>query len=415
VRGTVAFVLKGYPRVSETFIAQEIRSLEQRGLDILIVSLRRPTDRVRHPVHDEVRAPVHYLPEYLHEVPLRVWRAWRAVRTWPRYREAYRIFIRDFWRDPTRNRIRRFGQALVMAHELPKGVRHLHAHFLHTPASVTRYAAALTGLPWTCSAHAKDIWMTPSWETREKLASAQWTLTCTKFGCEYLRSLTPAPAQVTLAYHGLDAARFPPPPRRQPDGADRPVMILSVGRAVRKKGFDDLLLALSKIPKSADWRFRHVGGGPLLKSLKRDAGRLGLDGRIEWLGPRAQAEVLACYREADIFVLPSRIAPDGDRDGLPNVLMEAQSQGLPCVSTDVAGIPELIITGETGLMVAPGDVDALSAALLGLIRDRSERARLGHAGQMRVRGQFSHDAGIDHIATMFGLEETACASHSMRR
>jgi glycosyltransferase involved in cell wall biosynthesis len=414
VRGTVAFVLKGYPRVSETFIAQEIRSLEQRGLDILIVSLRRPTDRVRHPVHDEVRAPIQYLPEYLHQAPIRVWRAWRAVRTWPRYPEAYRHFLRDIRRDPTRNRIRRFGQALVMAHELRRSVSHLHAHFMHTPASVARYAAMLSGLPWSCSAHAKDIWITPAWDAREKLADAQWTVTCTRFGCDYLRTLAPDPTRVVLAYHGLDAARFPAPPRRDRGDTNRPIMILAVGRAVRKKGLDDLLLALSKIPQSVDWRFRHIGGGPLLKSLKRTAYRLGLGERVAWLGVRAQAEVLACYRESDIFVLPSRVAPDGDRDGLPNVLMEAQSQAVPCVSTDVSGIPELIVDGQTGILVAPGDVSALSAAILGLIRDRAERDRLGQAGQERVRSLFNHDAGIDGIASMFGLDQSTCVSHSTR-
>lgn len=415
MRNAVTFVLKGYPRLSETFIAQEIRALELRGLEIQIVALRRPTDRLRHPVHDEVRAPVLYLPEYLHDSPLRVLRAWRALRRLPRYHDAVRVFLRDLRRDPTRNRIRRFGQALVMAHELPAGVRHLHAHFLHTPASVTRYASDLTGLPWSCSAHAKDIWITPAWETREKLAAASWAVTCTKFGWDYLRSLARDPARVALAYHGLDAARFPPPSAREIGRAERPVTILSVGRAVQKKGYDDLLLALARLPVSIDWRFRHVGGGPLLAPLKRRARQLGLEDRIEWLGPRAQADVLECYRQSDIFVLPSRIAPDGDRDGLPNVLMEAQSQDLPCISTAIAGIPELIVDGETGVLVPPGDVDALSTALARLACDEPERVRLGRAGQLRVRSRFTHDAGIDRIAAMFGMEETTCASHSMRR
>jgi len=141
--GRVAFVLKGYPRLSETFIAQEIAALERRGLEILIVSLRHPTDARRHPVHDEIRAALLYLPEYLYQEPLRVFRSWIHLRRSKNYREARNAWLRDLARDPTPNRMRRFGQALVLAAELPGDVRHLHAHFLHTPASVARYAALL--------------------------------------------------------------------------------------------------------------------------------------------------------------------------------------------------------------------------------------------------------------------------------
>ncbi|HKS89706.1 MAG TPA: colanic acid biosynthesis glycosyltransferase WcaL, partial [Stellaceae bacterium] len=157
----VAFVLKGYPRLSETFIAQEILALERRGLAIDIVSLRHPTDRATHPVHGRIAAPVLYLPEYLKDEPRRVWASWRRARRLAGYRAARRQWLADLIRDPTPNRIRRFGQALVLAAEIGADVRHLHAHFLHTPASVTRYAALMRGLPWSVSAHAKDIWTIP--------------------------------------------------------------------------------------------------------------------------------------------------------------------------------------------------------------------------------------------------------------
>src|SRR5258708_1383488 len=151
--GAVAFVLKGYPRLSETFIAQEIHALEAAGLDIRIVSLRHPTDSKRHAIHGEIRAPILYLPEYLYQEALRVWRGCRAALRLPGFAAAWRAFLRDLVRDPTPNRVRRFGQAAVLAHELPAGVGALHAHFLHTPASVTRYAALMRQLPWTVSAH----------------------------------------------------------------------------------------------------------------------------------------------------------------------------------------------------------------------------------------------------------------------
>ena len=184
--GRVAFVLKGYPRLSETFIAQEILALERRGLDILIVSLRHPTDKTVHPVHRQIAAGRLYLPEYLYQEPLRVWRGWRRASRLPGYRAARRVWLADLRRDRTPNRIRRFGQALVLAAELPGDIGRLHAHFLHTPASVARYAAMLRGLEWSVSAHAKDIWTTPDWEKREKLADAAWAVTCTGIGHAHL-------------------------------------------------------------------------------------------------------------------------------------------------------------------------------------------------------------------------------------
>lgn len=406
----VAFILKGYPRLSETFVAQEIHALEQRGLDIRIFSMRHPTDRAVHPIHREIKAPVSYLPEYLHDAPLRVWRAWRAMRRTPNYRAARAAFLADLRRDLTPNRIRRFGQALVLAHELPREIGALHAHFLHTPASVARYAAILTGLHWTCSAHAKDIWTTPEWEKREKLADMDWLVTCTDAGRAHLAALAPSSEKVALVYHGLDLARFASTPNAR-IAAKMPT-ILSVGRAVEKKGFDDLLTALAALPRAREWRFIHVGGGPLLPVLKRQAEQAGIAARIEWRGALPQDEVLRLYREADLFVLPSRVAGNGDRDGLPNVLMEAQSQGLACVSTRVSGIPELIADGETGVLVPPGDAPALARAIESLLGDPASRARLGEAGRVRITAHFSHAGGIDILAAKFGLP---CASPSTHR
>ena len=141
----VAFVLKGYPRLSESFIAQEIYGLEQRGLLIHIISLRHPTDKQRHPVHSKISAPVLYLPEYLHQEPMRVMAGWRFARQLPGYARAFSLWLRDLRRDMSRNRVRRFGQAMTLVREIGTNVAHLHAHFLHTPSSVTRYAAIMLG------------------------------------------------------------------------------------------------------------------------------------------------------------------------------------------------------------------------------------------------------------------------------
>ncbi len=411
----VAFILKGYPRLSETFIAQEIAALERRGLPIEIVSLRHPTDASVHPVHREIRARITYLPEYLHSEPLRVLRAWLRARRLPGYAKAWRIWRADLARDRSANRIRRFGQACVLATEVAPRVGWLHAHFLHTPASVARYAAIMTGLPWSGSAHAKDIYTSPDWELAEKLADCRWLVTCTAANREHLASLAP-PGRVGLVYHGLDLSRWPAGPQRpsrdgslpQEEGAPAdPVILIAVGRAVEKKGLDDLIGALALLPPALCWRLIHIGGGPLKEALQRQAAQAGLAARFTWMGARPQEEVLEAYRQADLFCLAPRIAGDGDRDGLPNVLMEAQSQGLAVVATRVSAVPELIEDGINGLLVEPGDRAGLAAALERLIRDPATRARFGAAGEARVRGDFAMEAGIDDLAHRFGLEDGA--------
>ena len=395
----VAFVLKGYPRLSETFIAQEIAALERRGLPLTIVSLRHPTERRRHAVHDEIRAPLLYLPEYLLREPLRVFRAWWRTRQFSSYKKTRGLWLRDLRRDPTPNRVRRFGQALVLAAELPADVTRLHAHFLHTPASVARYAALLRGLPWSGSAHAKDIWTTPEWEKREKLASCDWLVTCTATNRDHLAALAP-PGRVELVYHGVDLARFSQAPSSR---AGEPVVILSVARLIEKKGVEVLLEALARISPGLRWKFVQVGDGPLKERLVQHARQLKIDQRVHWRGALTQDELLIEYRNADVFALASRIASDGDRDGLPNVLLEAQSQGLPCVATRVSAIPELVRDGHTGLLVEENDPDALARALEALIASPARRQALGVAGQARVRQNFGLDANVEPLARKFGL------------
>lgn len=399
------FVLKGYPRLSEAFIAQEIRGLEQAGLPIEIISLRAPTDKRRHPVHDEITAPVTYLPEYIHDEPLRCLKGLLKASGLAGFRQAWTAFRQDFARDRTRNRIRRFAQAAVLAAERGSHVSRLHSHFIHTPASVTRYAAMMLGCGWSCSAHAKDIWTSPDWELSQKLDEARWTVTCTASGHAHLQSLAADPARVHLSYHGLDLERFAPfAGRRQVrDGkqpAD-PVRFVSVGRAVAKKGYDTLLEALALLPAGLHWRLDHAGGGELLDDLKAQAERLGIDDRIVWHGAQDQSAVLALYRACDLFVLPCRIAPDGDRDGLPNVLVEAASQGLACVSTRISGVPELISDKRYGKLVRPEDPAALATALGQLARQPARRAALGEAVEERVREEFDHQASIRQLLELF--------------
>lgn len=412
----VAVVLKGYPRLSETFIAQELLALERRGLPLEIWSLRRPTDRARHPMHTQIQAPVAYLPEYLRDAPLRVLAGLVAALRRPRFPALLTLFARDFRRDPTASRIRRLGQALALARELPADVAHLHVHFLHTPASVARYAALLTGRGWSFSAHAKDIWTTPDWDLREKLTDAAWGVTCTRDGLARLDHL--APGRTLLAYHGLDLGRFPAPPaaRAPRDGSDpaAPLRLLCVGRLVAKKGHDDLIDAVAALPASLHWRLDLIGNGETRRALEAQVEARGLSARVSFRGSLAQPEVIAAMREADLFVLPTKPAPGGDRDGLPNVLMEAASQNLPILATGFAGTPEFLTDGVHGVLVPPGKPAALAAALERLAGEPALRRRFGEAARARLVQDFSEEAAIDLIAGRLrasaGLGAAASAS-----
>jgi glycosyltransferase involved in cell wall biosynthesis len=417
--GRVLFLLKGYPRLSETFIAQEIHALEQAGLVIAIAALRRSTDRRVHPIHSDIKASVLYLPEYLHQEPLRVGRAVLQGLVRRRFSGVLAAFARDLRRDFSRNRFRRLGQAFVLANELPPDISQIHAHFIHTPGSVARYASLMTGLPWSCSAHAKDIWTSPDWELQGKLASARFAVTCTAAGQQKLNPLAPADRPVRLVYHGLDLSRFTPlampaSTRAGTSDADK-VRVLTVGRAVPKKGLDVLLEALALLPVDLHWHWTHIGGGEQLDSLRRLAKALQIDQRISWLGPQDQTVVLAHYRSSDVFVLPCRVADDGDRDGLPNVLVEAQSQSLACVSSPISGVPELIVDEVSGLLVPPNDSALLGAALARLARDPSLRRRLGAEGARRVHQSFSHGKAVVQLLTLFknaGARDAVALSQS---
>ncbi len=397
----LAVVVKGWPRLSETFIAQELVALEDSGLQLEIWSLRHPTDRKTHPLHDRLQAPVFYLPEYLRDAPLRVLRGLLSALRRPGFAAAWRMLRRDYARDRTPNRLRRFGQACVLARELPADAPGLYAHFLHTPASVARYAAILRGLPWAFSAHAKDIWTSPDWELREKLDpqshGAAFGATCTAFGAAHLQSLADTPDRVDLVYHGLDLARFPEPAERPARSPDDQLRLLSVGRLVEKKGFDRLIDAFALLPGDLDWHWTHIGGGPLKDTLQSRAEAAGVAARITWRGACDQPEVIEAMRAADLFVLPSRVAADGDRDGLPNVLMEAASQKLAILSTPVSAIPEFIETGTHGCLTDDAP-ESLARAITDLARAPGQRAAMAEAAYDRLRADFQMQPGIAALA-----------------
>jgi len=397
-------VLKGYPRLSETFISQELLALENLGFNLQIISLRHPTDISVHPVNDEISAPVCYLPEYIHREPWRVLKAWWIARKYAGYAGAWQIFRKDLARDFTRNRVRRFAQGLVIAAQFDATISCFYAHFAHTPTSATRYAAAITGKPFAISAHAKDIWTSPAWEIREKLDDCTWLVTCTAGGRDHLRTLSASPEKIHLVYHGLDMVRFPSPDhnssRQNGEDKNNPVKIITVGRAVAKKGLDNLLDALAKLPADLHWQWTHIGGGPLLGKLKARADALEIAQTCRFRGALDQKDVISAYLNSDLFVLPCRIDSNGDRDGLPNVIVEAQSQRLAVISSPISGIPELIEHEKNGLLVEPDEPQKLADAIELLVRNPKMRSGMGRAGEARVRADFDHLSTIGDLAEL---------------
>ncbi|MFM9863936.1 MAG: glycosyltransferase [Micropepsaceae bacterium] len=397
----LAIVVKGFPRLSETFIAREFLGLEARGISFSLHALRKPGGDAGL-VDNKVATIPLYLPEYLHEAPGAVARAFAAARMLPGFGAAWRAFRADLREEFARARVRRFGQACVFAEQMPASVRHIHAHFAHSPASVARYAALMRGISFSISAHAKDIWTAPEWDLKRKLAGAAFVTVCNKAGYERLNAFGES-AALKLIYHGLAHDVIVNAPRAQTrNGSDArdPVRIVTVARAVEKKGLRRLLDALALLPHELSWRLDHYGGGDLLAALKTKAAALGLDSRVAWHGPQPHRAVLQALDAGDLFVLPAVVGNDGDRDGIPNALLEAQARGLAVVASRVGGIDEAVTDGQSGRLAAPGDVEALRRILTELIRNPAARQALGVGALENVRRTGDAEAGYDAIAAL---------------
>ena len=407
----VAVVLRAWPRLSETFIAQELLELERRGLNMRIYALKKMGANEAHPLHLQLKSPVVYLGTSLWRNPWQFLRAWLLSCRNRGYAKARRILQQQLASErregyhSTRRR-KNFRRGFLLSSRLPRNTALIYAHFLHDPASVARYAAVMRGFEWSFSAHAKDIWTLPKEEVQQKVQSACWGVTCTDFHRRYLAQLGGDWGKITCIYHGLDLRRFPDYADRSlgPAGEDpeNPVVILTAARAAPKKGLDTLLSALSLLPKELNWRWRLVGGDEEGKrDLALEAGSLHLHDRIDWVAPLKHHELLDEYRNVDVFALPCRIAADGDRDGIPNVLMEAMSQRLPVLSTWLPSIRELVTDG--GVLVSPNDISSLAEEIETLIRNPWQRLKMGESGRRLIEKRFSFDHHIEALAGKFGL------------
>ena len=397
----IAYLVKTYPRLSETFILNEILGLERLGLDLHIFSLRRPGAEPVHPNVAQVKAPVTYVPglglrSYPADAMRVMWHHTRFAVTRPNHYRGTARFARS---QGSQHPLKDFLQAGYLAGVLQtQGFSHLHAHFANLPTSVAETASRLSGIPYSFTAHAKDIYLSPAEDLRRKMAGARFVLTCTGYNERYLRQIQPG-APVTVAYHGIDVGLFGSAPVAKP--AARP-QILSVGRFCEKKGFPDLIDACKILrDRGRDFECRIIGFGPLEAELRKRIESLGLSSMVRIEGQMTQSELACEYQSARMFVLPCRITEGGDRDGIPNVLLEAMASRVAVVSTPVSGITELIRPGHNGILASERDVTALAEAMDLLLEDEVLAARLGAQGRETVLGHFEMYASSKRIFDIF--------------
>ena len=401
--GTLGMILKGYPRISETFISNEILLLEQLGFRIRILSMRSPREPFTHASVRRIRARVDYLPETIisKRLPaLAGHNLFLAARSPKRYAAALQTAWRRWRRTRKSATIKHLLQAGYLCHKLLRGSDcvHLHAHFAHSPASVAFFSHLLSGLPFSFTAHAKDIYTSDPRQLAEKAAAARFIATCTAYNRRYLEKIVDGRrTPIILAYHGIDRQLFKTDGHRT---APRPPYeILTVARLTPKKGLATVYQALREL-KDQGLAFRHtlIGDGeqkPEIEALRR---RLGLEAETRLLGTRPHEDVRRCFRGADLFVLGCEQAANGDRDGIPNVILESMAMGVPVVATAFSAIPEAIESDHNGLLVECARPDAMAAAMRRGLEDPDLRRGLIANGLETVRTRFDNQRLVGTLA-----------------
>jgi glycosyltransferase involved in cell wall biosynthesis len=410
----IAYLLKTFPKLSETFVLNEILELERQGLELHIFSLRQPSETKVHPAVADVRARVTYLrpwytplpppPERVpfeklaHKVQMRDERRFMLLHHPIWYVRTWLFQVRDGLRKLNFHRVfqersgaqrRYFYQALALARELRRGgFTHLHVHFANEPTSVGELAHRLARCRFSFTAHAKDIYLTDPEELARKIAAAEFVISCTGFNRNYLQEIARSGTPIHLCYHGVDLSRFSGDAVESKDTATP--LILSVGRFCEKKGFAYLIQACHRLKQNGQ-RFvcRIVGFGPLQEQLEEMIRTLEVQDHVFLAGKMTQEKLIEEYRRSDLFVLPCVVAEDGDRDGIPNVLVEAMAMRVPVVSTPVSGIGELVEHMRNGLLAVEKDSESLAEAMQVLLNDPALRRRLGENGRQKVLDGFS--------------------------
>jgi glycosyltransferase involved in cell wall biosynthesis len=405
----LGMILKGYPRISETFISNEILLLEKRGFAIHLFSMRQPREDFTHASVNEIRARVDYLPEtLLKPLPRLLYHNLILAFKQPGiYAAALKTAWRRFLRTYKSATIKHLLQAGYLAQRLlpASGVTHLHAHFAHSPTSVAMFTSQLTGLPFSFTAHAKDIYTSDPRQLREKIELSRFVITCTEYNRRHLLKISDGhPTRIHRIYHGIDIDLFSGKCEQQ-NNPVHPYRILTIARLTAKKGLPTVYKAL-KILADNGVSFEHtlIGDGEDRESILELIGKLELSSMTRWLGTQPHHVVLEHYRDSDLFVLGCEVATNGDRDGIPNVLVESMAMGVPVVATDVSAIPELVQDGETGLLVSAGRPGKLAEAMRRMLTDTELRHRVIPAACQAAAEGFDNRRLIQDLANVYQKE-----------
>ncbi len=397
----LTYLIGTYPLLTTTFIDREIRLLRQRGVPVQVVSIRRPK-RPLSPEQETLAKDVLYL---LPVSPVKLVAAflWAGVlRSFTTWRILFYLLTRPHPDFKARLKtILHVGTGVYAAFLLRRQPgHHLHAHFVDRAATAAIVMSRLLNRPYSVTAHANDIYVDPVL-LPEKMAEAKFVATCTRYNETHLASLNGngVGKKLHCIYHGLDIDQYQPPEQRR---AFKPPLLLAVGQLKEKKGFAHLLRACRLLKDQGyDFQCRIVGEGPDRQALTRQIQQLGLGETVELCGALPHQDVINKYKEADIFVLPCVTGQDGDRDGIPNVILEAMAMELPVVSTRHSGIPEVVADGVNGLLVPPADDTALAQALAKLLEDGNGRRQLGQRGRQTVIESFSVEKNVERLLTQF--------------
>jgi glycosyltransferase involved in cell wall biosynthesis len=391
----LGFLVKTYPKISETFVLQEILELQKEAFGMNIFSMQRPTDEKFHKAFNLVTAEVNYLSsdDWQRRTVVNMHIKFISSRPWCYLQTLIFIFTRS-----EGGKFSQFLQAVYFSGLVQeKGIKHIHAHFASEPSGLAELVSRLCGISYSISAHAKDIYLQDKASLGRKIRHARFVVTCTDYNCRYLQSINESKTPVYRLYHGIDSARVTSE-NDQPLAQSAVLRILSVGRLREKKGFPTLLAACHLLHQSG-YKFQCdiVGYGPDMENLQALIDGYHLTGYVRLLGKLTHEKLVALYRQTTIFALPCQIADDGDRDGIPNVLMEAMTFAIPVVSTNVSGIPELIKNNKTGFVIEAKNKHALFNVLKRLLDNPELCKQLGEAGKQYVTTQFSVDQHIGHL------------------
>ncbi len=401
------FILKGYPRVSETFIAQEIHLLESLGYKIKIISMKKAREDMLQPINKKVEAKIQYLPEdYLQNILSIVSLNFKCFTNYP-WKYSLNLFssIIKSLRRFNSSHLSHFTKAAWVTAKLKmwekKDYTYIHSHFAHSPTEIAYYISKITDLPFSISAHAKDIYTIPKIDLLERIKAAEFITTCTEFNYQFLKNISSEISdKVYKNYHGISSDDFTPVANFRIN--KNSLIFISVGRLVPKKGYFVILKALNSLKKQGyNFSYDIFGSGVLEKELRSMVAELNLEEQVKFHLTVTHPQMIEHIKlNPGIFLCGSLISSDGDRDGIPNTVAEAMSMELPVIATKVSGIPEIIQDGVNGFLIESEDTTALANKIKELAEDPMEAQRVGKAGREKMKSMFESKKLITELSNL---------------